>query len=171
MRQKDQSDSSLVTLRFMQKRVKELAELRKSGKEVLDDPKLSDDQKREQFLQIHLKMTEMAREANAVAKIGRKHTDESIKDRWKAIHNKFGGQIIYSAATDAEKDKVTELDKARIRATASTLSEATELLQWHYAYDKGKDGKPLTNEYGDPKGFYGKSYSDRLKVLRELYGK
>ena len=174
---KDESAPSLVMLKFMQARSRELAELRKESRSVLADDKLSDEQKREHFTDVHLQMTQMAREANLLAHRKRPTTDAGIRKQWKEIHKTESGKIIYNAAkpppsprnyrgrpSDLEKAQLEyrdsrELEKHRAHAVAPTLDIATQELRgyWTKPDSNGKKGK-LTH-----------AYWARLKALKQLY--
>jgi hypothetical protein len=193
----NKSDPSIVMLKFMQHRSLDLAELRSEGRSVLSNNKLTDDQKRDRFLSIHLKMVQMVKEANQMAREKGLNTSASARQKWDEIHQAESRAIVYSASDPPPnpsyyKGRESNLKKAqqryretrkleenRVRAVAPTFKEAEQLLLWYYAYEAGENGKPYLLR-GEPAGHYTtqkgdgsatkKSYQDRLKALGSFYG-
>ena len=188
---KSESDPSIVMLKFMQDRSADLVELRNESRAILANEQLTDDQKREQFIDNHLKMVQMAREANMLANRRRPNTDAGIRQKWEQIHKAESMGVIYNAAKPAPhpdnyKDRPQDLakaqkkhqqsrefERARAQAVVPTLGEAKQLLKDYYTTPKNQGGlghKSILNKQTKKKGDKLTSYEARLKALKILYG-
>jgi hypothetical protein len=178
------SDPSITMLKFMQDRSKDLAEIRNESRTILADDSLTDDQKRDRFLENHLKMAQMATEANQMAHLNRPSTGDDLQKKWKEIHKEMSAGVIYNASKAPpnpdkykgrqeqlrkaqEKYRETrELEKNRALAVASTHEEAQQLLAEYYR----RPGRKDANEYAGKTGELQKGYMDRGIALAKLYG-
>jgi len=186
---RDKSDPSIVMLKFMQDRSENLAELRNESRSVLANDKLTDDQKRERFLNIHLKMVQMAKEANEMSHLKRPSTSADVRKKWEEIHKVQSRAIIYNASKtppdpDNYKERASAFKKAqkkymetreferhRAQAVAPTRDEALQLLEDYYAHKvvDEKTGEPVIATNEEPLGTFLPSYDARKEALEKLY--
>ena len=181
------SDPSIVMLRFMQHKTREMAVLRKDTRKVLADDSLSDEKKREHFVRAHQEMLLIASTANKMSKLGGKRTSEDVRAQWEEIRKEEAGAIIFSALeTEPKKttykgknfqkakkdwDAARELNKQRVLAVASSYEEAEKLLRDYYERtNKGKKGSIYNKATKAPYDLK-PSYISRRKALKKLYGK
>jgi hypothetical protein len=173
------SDSSITMLGFMKARSDELSELRNESRAVLANKDMPDDQKRDRFMNIHLQMVQMAKEANEMATLHRPSTPADAKKKWAEIHERESQDVIYNSARGApnkanyknrDEDLLKaqeayresrEFEKARILAITDSHDKAQKLLLEHFRRDGGweLEGTKLKA-----------AYIQRGKVLAEMFG-
>ena len=139
-------------------------------------------------------MLELATEANTMLKMGESESTGELGKKWKNIRTKIKADSVF-AATASKPDKEQrsyksdetfaqrleqwqkQVDTFREMTKGMSYDEALELLQYHYAYKNGKDGEPALREDGTPNYYNPKTgskpagYKERVKLLKELYGK
>jgi hypothetical protein len=164
------SDASITMLKFMRDRASDLAELRRESRAVLINKSMSDKDKRDKFINIHLQMVQMAKEVNDMNKLHRPSTPAKAKEQWQKIHKEYSQGVIYNASKsppnpayyrgkDIEKAKKEyessrELEKHRALAVAESYDKALEMLQGYWK----KQGWEATD-----------AFSRRRNALADLY--
>ena len=182
---RNKSDPSITMLKFMQDRSRDLAKLRNENRAVLADDSLTDEQKRDRFVNTHLKMVQMVEEANGMSHLERPGTESSLRHKWEETHRKMSAKIIYNASKappDQKRHKGVNLEKAqkeyldtrelakqRALAVAPTHTEAQRLLVESYRKLDSK-GKMQTERNAKNPSRYDDSYFERAKALAKLYG-